>query len=199
MIQLFLDSSTDLLYASIAKDGELIDFTIRISKQDHSKYLVDRLDMLLKRNTLSIDDVKEIIVGHGPGSYTGLRVSVMVSKMIAYTKGIKLSSVSSLYFLSSGYNFTKAPMIDARNNNVFSAIYSEDEVLLHDGLRTTDCVREIAKEYHAKPILLDDFNYEISIKKILNKKVEVKDIHNFTPNYLRKTQAERNLWFVMQK
>lgn len=199
MIQLFLDSSTNLLYVAVAKDGELIDFTIRISKQDHSKYLVDRIDMLLERNNLSIDDINEIIVGHGPGSYTGLRVSVMVSKMIAYTKGIKLSSVSSLYFLSSGYDFTKAPMIDARNKNVFSAIYSGEEVLLHDGLRATDSVREIAKEYHAKPILLNDFNYEISIKNILKKKEEVKDIHNFTPNYLRKTQAERNLWFVMQK
>ena len=55
--------------------------------------------MLLKRNNLTIDDVEEIIVGHGPGSYTGLRVSVMVSKMLAYTKGIKLSSVSVYIFI----------------------------------------------------------------------------------------------------
>lgn len=193
MMQLFLDSSTTLLYIAIAEDGIMIDHTIRISKQDHSKHLVDRIDMLLKRNEMAIDDIDEIIVGHGPGSYTGLRVSVMASKMLAYTKDIKLSSVSSLYFLSSGYNYLKAPMIDARNNNVFCAIYDEDEVLLEDGLRDTECLREIAKEYHAKPILLNDFNYEINLKKILRKKEEVKDIHSFVPNYLRKTQAERDL------
>src|SRR5690554_2578576 len=113
MKKLFLDSSTNLLYVAVSEENELLDFTIRLSRNDHSKHVVDRIDLLLKRNNLTIDDIDEIIVGHGPGSYTGLRVSVMVSKMLAYTKNIKLSSVSSLYFLSSGYKGKKAPMIDA--------------------------------------------------------------------------------------
>lgn len=198
MITLFLDSSTTLLYVALANEEGLMDHSIRISRNDHSKYVVDRVEMILKRNELTIDDITEIVVGHGPGSYTGLRVSVMVSKMLAYTKNIKLSSVSSLYFLSSGYDFMKAPMIDARNDNVFCAIYDGDEVLLEDGLRKTDELRKIAKAYHAKPVLLDDFNYEVNIEKILKKKEEVKDIHNFVPNYLRKTQAERDLWLEKQ-
>ena len=151
------------------------------------------IDMLLKRNDLTIDNVEEIIVGCGPGSYTGLRVSVMVSKMLAYTKNIKLSTVSSLCFLSSGYDFKKAPMIDARNDNVFSAIYDEDKIIVEDALRTTEELRELAKTHEAKPVLLNDIHYEVSISNILKNKKEVKDIHNFEPNYLRKTQAERDL------
>lgn len=193
MIQLFLDSATNLLYVAISKDGKLLDYTIRLSRNDHAKYVVDRIDMLLKRNDLTIDDVKEIIVGRGPGSYTGLRVSVMVSKMLAYTKNIKLSSVSSLYFLASGYDFKKAPMIDARNDNVFCAIYSGEKQIVEDALRTTEELRELAKEHDAKPILLTDTKYEVSVSNILKKKKEVKDIHGFVPNYLRKTQAERDL------
>lgn len=193
MKRLFLDSSTKLLYIAISEDEKLLDYTIRLSRNDHSKYLVDRIYMLLKRNNLTIDDIKEIIVGYGPGSYTGLRVSVMVSKMLAYTKKIKLSSVSSLYFLASGYNFKKAPMIDARNNNVFCAIYDNENIILEDGLRDTLTLRKIAKKHNAKPILLNDENYEVSISAILMKKEEVKDIHRFVPKYLRKTQAERDL------
>lgn|SRR5690554_4214406 len=193
MKRLFLDSSTNLLYIAISEHSDLLDYTIRLSRNDHSKYVVDRIDMLLKRNNLTIDDINEIVVGHGPGSYTGLRVSVTVSKMIAYTKNIKLSSVSSLYFLASGYNFKKAPMIDARNNNVFCAIYDKDEVILKDALRDTETLREQAKKHGARPLLLNDETYEISIKEILKKKQEVKDIHSFAPNYLRKTQAERDL------
>lgn len=198
MKRLFLDSSTNLLYIAISKDNDLLDYTIRLSRNDHSKYVVDRIDMLLKRNNLTIDDIGEIIVGHGPGSYTGLRVSVTVSKMIAYTKKIKLSSVSSLYFLASGYNFKKAPMIDARNNNVFCAIYDKDKVVLEDALRDTETLREHAKENGARPLLLNDETYEVSVKDILKKKQEVKDIHSFAPNYLRKTQAERDLWLDTQ-
>lgn len=193
MMQLFLDSATNLLYVAVSKNGELLDFTIRLSRNDHAKYVVDRIDMLLKRNELTIDDIDEIIVGHGPGSYTGLRVSVMVSKMIAYTKNIKLSSVSSLYFLASGYDYKKAPMIDARNNNVFSAIYEGENMIEEDALRTTEALRNLARTHKAKPILLTDTNYEVSLTEILKKKEEVKDIHNFVPNYLRKTQAENDL------
>lgn len=193
MKRLFLDSSTKLLYVAISEDEKLVDYTIRLSRNDHSKYLIDRIDMLLKRNNLTIDDIKEIIVGHGPGSYTGLRVSVMVSKMLAYTKNIKLSSVSSLYFLASGYNFKKAPMIDARSNNVFCAIYDNEKIILNDALRDTETLRKLAKKHKAKPILLDEENYEVSISAILKHKKEVKDVHSFVPNYLRKTQAEREL------
>ncbi len=193
MITLFLDSSTTLLYVALANEEGMIDHSIRISRNDHSKFVVDRIEKILERNELTIDDIGEIVVGHGPGSYTGLRVSVMVSKMLAYTKNIKLSSVSSLYFLASGYNFIKAPMIDARNDNVFCAIYDGEEVLLNEGLRKTDDLRLLAKEYHAKPILLNDFNYEVNLDVILKKKEEVKDVHDFVPQYLRKTQAERDL------
>lgn len=193
MITLFLDSSTTLLYVALSNEEGMMDHSIRISRNDHSKYVVDRIQMILERNELTLDDISEIVVGHGPGSYTGLRVSVMVSKMLAYTRNIKLSSVSSLYFLASGYDFLKAPMIDARNDNVFCAIYDGEEVLLEEGLRKTQDLREIAKAYHAKPVLLNDFNYEVNLDNILKKKEEVKDVHNFVPQYLRKTQAERDL------
>lgn len=193
MKRLFFDSSTNLLYVAVSDGDALIDYTIRLSRNDHSKYVVDRIDMLLNRNDLAIDDIDEIIVGYGPGSYTGLRVSVTVAKMLAYTKNIKLFKVSSLYFLSSGYKYKKAPMIDARNNNVFCAIYDGEKVLLEDALRTTDTLREKAKKHQAKPVLLNDQNYEVSITEILKLKEEVKDIHSFSPNYLRRTQAERDL------
>lgn len=189
--QLFFDSSTNVLYMAVGYKGNLMEETIRIGKQDHSKYIVDRIDQILKRIDLNIDDIDKIYVGKGPGSYTGIRSSVMVAKMLAYTKNIELYEISSLYFLSSGYPGLIAPMIDARNGNVFSAIYSDDEVLLQDDLRKTENLKEIALKYHAQPILLHDFFYEVDIKKIMNMSKKVEDIHSFVPNYIRKTQAER--------
>lgn len=191
MRQLFLDSATNVLYIAIGNNGNLIEETMRIGKKDHGKYVVDRIDQLLKRRDLSIDDIDAIYVGSGPGSYTGLRVSVMVAKMLAYTKKIDLYEVSSLFFLSSGYEFIKAPMIDARNGNVFGAIYHEEETLLNEGLRKTIDHQELALNLNAKPIMLDEFHYQINLKHIMNKAKKVKDIHGFIPMYLRKTQAER--------
>ncbi len=192
MKQLFIDSSTNVLFVAIGKDGRLIEKSVRIGRQDHAKYIIDIIDLLLKRKDVKIDDINKIYVGYGPGSYTGLRVSVMVAKMLAYTKGIKLFAVSSLYFLSSGYNFIKAPMIDARNGNVFCGIYDDTLTLLEEGLRKTEDLQKLAIKTLAKPVMIDDFHYEVNLKKIMEKAKEIKDIHLFEPKYLKRPQAEIN-------
>jgi tRNA threonylcarbamoyladenosine biosynthesis protein TsaB len=178
---------------ALAKDGRMIDYSIRIGKKDHAKYVVERMDQMLKRKLLTIDQIDEIIVGYGPGSYTGLRIAVMVSKMLAYTKKIRLRAVSSLYFLSSGIEERVAPMIDARNGNVFAAIFDNQNVILAEGLYTVDYVREVAKANQARPFFIDERHYEIDTKRIMDMSFEVKDVHHFVPNYLRITEAERNL------
>lgn len=193
MNQILFDSSTGVLVMAIAKDGKMIDFSIRMGKKDHAKHIVERMDQMLKRKHLDIEQIDEIIVGYGPGSYTGLRISVMVGKMLAYTKGIRLRSVSSLFFLSSGIEGRVCAMVDARNGNVFGGIFEGDKVILEESLRGYEEMRELAKKYNAKPYLIDDYNYEIDTQKILNLSQVVKDVHGFVPNYLRITEAERNL------
>lgn len=193
MNQILFDSSTGVLVMAIAKDGKMIDFSIRMGKKDHAKHIVERMDQMLKRKHLDIEQIDEIIVGYGPGSYTGLRISVMVGKMLAYTKGITLRSVSSLFFLSSGIEGRVCAMVDARNGNVFGGIFEGDKVILEESLRGYEEMRELAKKHNAKPYLIDDYNYEIDTQKILNLSQVVKDVHGFVPNYLRITEAERNL------
>ncbi|MBM7453152.1 tRNA threonylcarbamoyladenosine biosynthesis protein TsaB [Acholeplasma morum] len=193
MNQILFDSSTGVLVMAIAKDGKMIDFSIRMGKKDHAKHIVERMDQMLKRKHIDINQIDEIIVGYGPGSYTGLRISVMVGKMLAYTKGITLRSVSSLFFLSSGIEGRVCAMVDARNGNVFGGIFENDQVIVEESLRSYDEMRELAKKHNAKPYLIDDYNYEIDTQKILNLSQVVKDVHGFVPNYLRITEAERNL------
>lgn len=193
MNQIMFDSSTGVLVMAIAKDGRMIDYSIRIGKKDHAKYIVERMDQMIKRKHLTIDQIDEIVVGYGPGSYTGLRIAVMVAKMLAYTKNIRLRKVSSLYFLTSGIEGRVSPMIDARNGNVFGGIFEGTKVILEEGLRGYDEMRELAKTHLAKPFLIDDYHYEIDTQKILDMSEIVEDFHHFVPNYLRITEAERNL------
>ncbi|PKK86692.1 MAG: tRNA (adenosine(37)-N6)-threonylcarbamoyltransferase complex dimerization subunit type 1 TsaB [Tenericutes bacterium HGW-Tenericutes-8] len=193
MNQIMFDSSTGVLVMALAKDGRMIDYSIRIGKKDHAKHIVDRMDQMLKRKHLTIDQIDELVVGYGPGSYTGLRIAVMVGKMLAYTKGIKLRRVSSLYFLTSGIPTRVCPMIDARNGNVFGGIFDGNQVILEEALRGYEEMRELAKTYQAKPYLIDDYHYEIDTQKILDMSEVVEDYHHFVPNYLRITEAERNL------
>lgn len=193
MNQLMFDSSTGVLIVALAKDGRMIDYSVRIGKKDHAKHIVDRIAQVLERRHMTLDQIDELIVGSGPGSYTGIRISVMVAKMLGYTKKIKIKEVSSLQFLTSGYEGVVAPMIDARNGNVFGGIYSKERCLLEDGLRSLEEMRELAKTYQARPVMIDEYHYEIDTKVIQLFSTDVLDVMRFIPNYLRVTEAERNL------
>jgi len=189
---LLFDVSTNVMFVGYAKMGQLIDHTVRIAIRDHAKFLVDRIDSLLKRNKLTLDQIDEIIVGYGPGSYTGIRIAVMVAKMLGYTKGIPVKTVSSLFFLTSGYEGKICAAIDARRGYVFSAVYENGKTLLEDGYRKlTDLYLE--KAYAGSNLIfIDDRNYEVSVSRIIEESKLVTDIHGLEPMYLRKTEAETN-------
>ena len=196
MYRLILDSSTKLMWIGLAKDNKLIANYTRVARKDHAKYLVDAIDNLLKVNDVTIDDIKEIVVSSGPGSYTGLRVAGMVAKMLAYTKNIPLYEISSIYFLSSGYDKKVAGLIDARRNQYFFGIYENTKTVFEDTLMLYDDIINLPEIKNSQIVILNEDNYLIDITKVFKKMSLVKDVHSFVPKYLRKTEAERNLWFI---
>lgn len=192
MKRLMFDVSTNVMYVAYAKDHILVDFSIRIAQRDHAKYLVDRIDQVLRRNKLTLDDLDDIIIGVGPGSYTGLRIAVMVAKMLAYTKNITLRTVSSLFFMTSGYEGKVIAAMDARRGYVFSAIYENGKVILEDGYRKLSDIYEYPEAKGGQMVFINDRTYEVCPKCIFEKSEIVENIHDLVPNYLRVTEAERN-------
>jgi len=190
MKTLLFDVSTNVMFVGYAKDSILVDFSIRIAHKDHAKYLVDRIEQVLRRNKVQLTQVDEMIIGYGPGSYTGIRIAVMVGKMLGYTKGITLKTVSSLYFMTSGYDGKIAALIDARRGYVFSAIYENGNVLLEDGYRKLSDLQQEPLYKQARTIFIDDRGYEVNVKRMREHAVTVEHIHDLVPNYLRKTEAE---------
>jgi tRNA threonylcarbamoyladenosine biosynthesis protein TsaB len=187
---LMFDVSTNTMFVGYAKDDIMVDFSIRIAQRDHAKYLVDRIEQVLKRNKLTLDILDEIIIGYGPGSYTGVRIAVMVGKMLAYTKNIKLKTVSSLFLMTSGYEQRVAALIDARRGFVFSAIYEQGNTLLEDGYRKLSDLSQIKEYNEAETIFIDDRSFLVNPKRVRIKAEEVLNVFDLEPNYLRKTEAE---------
>ncbi len=193
MRTLFFDVSTNVMYVGLAKDDILVDYSIRFATKDHAKYLVDRIDQVLKRNKLRLDQIDELIIGYGPGSYTGIRIAVVVGKMLAYAKAVKLRTVSSLFFMTSGYEGRVAALIDARRGYVFSAVYENGETILEDDYRKLSDLKEDPMYVKAQTVFIDDRSFLVNPKRLREKSVEVTDVHGLVPNYLRKTEAENNV------
>ena len=192
MRTLLIDVSTLVMYVGVAKDDVLTDFSMRIAKRDHAKYMVDRIDQIIKRNRLTLDDIDRIVVGIGPGSYTGIRIATTVAKMLGYTKNIPVYTVSSLFFVTSGYEGKIAALIDARRGCVFAMIHDNGEILLDDTYIALDELKHEVNFKKAKAVFIDERHFEVSPKAIFKHIKKVEEIHDLVPNYLRKTEAEHN-------
>ena len=188
---LLFDVSTQVMYIGYAKDGELVDYSIRLSKRDHAKYIVDRIHQLLERNHIGLKDIDQIIVGKGPGSYTGLRIAGTVAKTLAYATNIPLYQVSSLIMMTSGYQGMVCAMQDARRGNVFSTIYKQGQVILEDALRSLESLQQSIEYKKAQSIFIDEDTYLINIQVILKHIQKVEDVHAYEPFYARITEAEQ--------
>ena len=187
---LYLDISTEVMYVGYAVGGILVDSMVRISSHDHAAYVIDQIDQLLSKHHVTLDDIQYIVVGSGPGSYTGIRIAVTTAKTLAYAKKITLYQVSSLVFMTSGYQGKRLASKDARRGYVFYTVYDHKHVYVHDQYQLlSEAIQGHEDSIHI-PITKDSFN--VDIKVIDFHRQLVIDIFSFEPNYTRITEAEEH-------
>ncbi len=98
---LVLDTATRTPVLALASaDGGLIAQRSWTSRQRHGEELLERLDELLGEIGARREDFAAVVVGTGPGSFTGLRIGLATAKLIAYSLHIKLVGVSTTQALA---------------------------------------------------------------------------------------------------
>ncbi len=85
MLILAIDTSGNDGYVALFKGEALID-SKSVPPQTQTCLLLERLDLLLRDHSLSLDDFSIFAVCTGPGSFTGTRIGVMTAKTLAYAK-----------------------------------------------------------------------------------------------------------------
>lgn len=194
--RLVIDSATKYLYVALLDDYTVLGKYYKEGHNDHSVMLMPEIETLLKENDIKVSDLDEIYIGIGPGSYTGLRVGVVIAKMFGWNNNIPVKTVSSLAMMASSYGGEGLVLaeIDARRGNSFLGLYDicEGYITLQDEEQLTNLQEykdNIKNEFNT--VSFGEPNMEMIIKSKMYHHVE--DIHALNPNYLRLTEAERNL------
>ncbi len=189
-----LDTASEHLYlALVNSQGDVIDDVYRQGKNDHSVTLMPAISDLLEKHNLTPSQMKRIVVGIGPGSYTGVRAGVTVAKVLAWSLNIPLSTVSSLALIASGAQ-EGATLVwhDARNQNGFYGLFE---------VRKRQLIRLAADAFGSMKEARDTLRFQREINEgkpnpaVLFASQEIKaveNVHEVAPVYLRQTEAERN-------
>lgn len=132
-----IDTSLEVASVSISRNGEIIYFLKNHIQKEHAAFLHNGINHVLTKSLLRIADLQAVAVTIGPGSYTGLRVGLAAAKGLCYALGKPLITVGTLNAMAKETilqkddgSFIYCPMIDARRNEVYTAMYDADMVEL---------------------------------------------------------------------
>lgn len=126
---LAIDTSTVIAAVALMDDEKLLgEYSIN-NKKTHSQKLMVMINEIMGNLDLKPSDIDVFAASIGPGSFTGLRIGVTTVKAMAYATNKPVVGVPTLDALAYNIvtsNFIICPILDARNNQVFTALYESN-------------------------------------------------------------------------
>ncbi|NQZ04106.1 tRNA (adenosine(37)-N6)-threonylcarbamoyltransferase complex dimerization subunit type 1 TsaB [Idiomarina sp.] len=127
---LAIDTSTENCSVALQVDNTVISREME-SPREHSQRLLPFVQAVLEEADIKLSDVDRLIVGIGPGSFTGVRIGVSIAQGLAFGADLAVQRVSSLdaMALEGAQNKTTdwiISAIDARMGEVYWRAYKND-------------------------------------------------------------------------
>lgn len=220
---LSIDSTAITASVAITEDEHLLgDITLN-NGNTHSQTLLPMVESLFRMLSITADDIDLFAVSEGPGSFTGVRIGAATVKGLAFGREktcIGISTLEALAYNLRGYKGIICPVMNARRNQVYTAIFRSDGEniirLCEDSAIAVTELDEMLSEY-AEPIHLSGDGIEVSLEGFVKTKPEKTpeeetlqsaysvarialekyragergDDASLVPTYLRLSQAER--------
>jgi tRNA threonylcarbamoyl adenosine modification protein YeaZ len=127
---LAIDTATPAVTAGIVKlDGiEVLAERVTVDARAHAEQLTPNVLAALADAGLTVDDLGAVVVGCGPGPFTGLRVGMATAAAYGHALGIPVHGVCSLDAIGIESAATGAEVLvvtDARRREVYWARYRD--------------------------------------------------------------------------
>lgn len=129
---LAIDTSTDVV-VGLARDGRALGERDNGDPRRHVEDLTPTVEQLLHSAGLGVDELDLIVVGLGPGPFTGLRVGIATARVLAFSLSVPLRGVCGLDAIAADWCASSRPpseefavVSDARRREVYWARYAAD-------------------------------------------------------------------------
>lgn len=119
MTNLFIDTSSKQNFFLLSKEGMLVDSYLFENHFSQKVCVMETLLSFLKKNRTTLQDLSQIHIGVGPGSYTGTRGGIAIGESLAYALEIPLHRFPSPLAKIPSHNGPFVMTQDAKGEELF--------------------------------------------------------------------------------
>lgn len=191
MKTLCLDSAHKYLIIVLYEDGKLVGKVEKLSWKKQSETIFPELVKLMEEARWTPDDIDEVVISDGPGSYTGVRIAMTIAKVFCTRKQKPLYTISTLQ-LYAGICEDAFVMLDARSNRAYCAIINQGDVK-EEMILSLDEIKDLTEttSYHlfGDTDLIEKesetFTFAKNFMDLRKHWQRVDNVHILTPRYLK--------------
>ncbi len=186
MYTLFIDTHDKNVLIILYKDGEVLKKEEVVSANKHSEITMPVLDKVLTESNLAVNDLDNVIVVNGPGSFTGERIAVTIGKTIAYCLNIPIRVIDSLTILAINLtNNKKIVSLEDRNGAYVGEFDKDNNKLCEFKYLNKSCY----DEYKSFNDVVTDVNIDYKLVYDYVMKLDNLNPHEVKPLYVKGISA----------
>ncbi len=162
-----LETATNVCSVALCKGEKIVAKRESDEDRSHGSLLTVFMQEVLDEARVKPEEISAIAVSKGPGSYTGLRIGVSVTKGFAYALNIPVIGIVTLQAMVVAANHLLSvqeleqkipeilfcPMIDARRLEVYTALYDKNRAIVSPVTATVVGENSFDKELEENHIL----------------------------------------------
>ncbi len=148
-----MDTATPAVTVALHDGENVVAQSSQVDARRHGELLLPAVDRVLKEAGLALDKVTGLVVGVGPGPYTGLRVGLVTAATFASALGVPVHGLCTLDGLAyaAGLDEPFAVATDARRKEVYWARYENSRTRVSEA--SVDRPADIAERLAGLPVV----------------------------------------------
>ena len=122
---LAIDTATPAVTAGVVADGDVLAERVSVDARAHAERITPNVLAAFADAGLTMADLDAVVVGCGPGPFTGLRVGMATAAAYGHALGVPVHGVCSLDAIGGQTTGETLVVTDARRREVYWARYRD--------------------------------------------------------------------------
>jgi tRNA threonylcarbamoyladenosine biosynthesis protein TsaB len=189
-----INTCTQKIEICLIWDGK-VEYNSSLHQKNDSEFILNSLNQILDKIGKTVFDIKKIVCVKGPGSFTAVRIGVIIANTLKSQTNCELFEIDTLNYLNYFCSSEEKLLLSAGGSEFYRLINGEIKLLNFKEIPNQKYLAEVSKKQIEKLDLNFEFNpieynLDVFLKAFIDGNVNLKDCEQIIPNYVKEANID---------